>query len=232
MTGAIFSGSAWREQMIYTARKGANAPFILDILRLYVPPGTSGCDVTFGKGTFWCPDSLAHIGELRATDLASDGTDLTMLPYADNSQGFHVLDPPYICGFFRPHHEKTGGLASHSDFASRYGKARRGGYKGLFYHAAVEALYLDGLAEAWRVLGPGGVQITKCMDEVSNHRQHLTHVAIVNAAAALGFETLDLFVVIRNDMPHTRRIKRQEHARKNHSYFLVFRKPGGKRRSA
>lgn len=211
--------------MIYTARVGPNAPFLLDILRLYVPAGTSGCDVTFGKGTFWSAEARAHIGELRESDLAQDGQDLAALSYGDASQGFHVLDPPYVCGFFRPAATQKA-LTQHSDFSDRYGNHGGTGYRGKFYHAAVEAIYTDGLAEAWRVLTRGGVQISKCMDEVSNHKQHLTHVHIINEAVRLGFEVLDLFVVVRADKPHGRRIQRQEHARKNHSYFLVFKKPG------
>ncbi len=34
----------------------------------------------------------------------------------------------------------------------------------------------------------------------------------------------DLFVVVRKNKPGVSRILRQVHARKNHSYFLVFRK--------
>ena len=34
----------------------------------------------------------------------------------------------------------------------------------------------------------------------------------------------DLFVMIRNNRPSISTLKKQVHARKNHSYFLVFRK--------
>jgi hypothetical protein len=34
----------------------------------------------------------------------------------------------------------------------------------------------------------------------------------------------DLFVVLRRNRPGVSRLLRQVHARKNHSYFLVFRK--------
>lgn len=215
------------DEMLYTAHVGPNAPVFLSILRQYVPRGASGCDVTYGRGVFWSDEARAHVGTLSVSDL-SDGVCLSALPYSDASQGFHVLDPPYICGFFRPHASQKA-QARHSDFSDRYGNHGGTGYRGKFYHAAVEAIYSDGLREAWRVLAPGGVQITKVQDEVSNHRQHLTHVHVVNEAVSLGFEVLDLFVVIRADRPHGRRMKRQEHARKNHSYFVVFRKPAPRR---
>jgi hypothetical protein len=212
-------------ELIYTARTGANGPVFLDILRLYVSKGAVGCDVTFGKGAFWTPEAYAHVSpDSYFTDLAANDVDLARLSYGDGTMGYHVLDPPYICGAFRPRASQKAQL-KYSDFAQRYGNLGGTGYKGHYYHAAVEAIYRDGLREGWRVLQRKGVQITKCADEVSNHTQHLTHCYVVNQAVALGFEPLDLFVVVRADKPHGRRIKRQEHALKNHSFFLVFRKP-------
>jgi hypothetical protein len=47
----------------------------------------------------------------------------------------------------------------------------------------------------------------------------------------LGFYTKDLFVVVRLNQPGVSRLKKQVHARKNHSYFIVFVKiPPGKDR--
>jgi len=76
------------------------------------------------------------------------------------------------------------------------------------------------------VLRPGGVYIVKCQDEVCAGRQRLAHVEIINRLAGMGFEADDLFVVVRKGRPGVSRMKRQLHARKNHSYFLVFRKKG------
>jgi hypothetical protein len=212
-------------ELIYAARTGANAPVFADILQLYVPKAARGCDVTHGKGAFWTPEAYSHVAaDSYFTDLADGGACLSDLPYGDQTLAYHVLDPPYICGAFRPKRAQQA-HQRHSDFKARYGNHNGTGYKGKYYHAAVEAIYTDGLREAWRVLRRGGIQITKCADEVSNHTQHLTHCFVVNAAVKLGFEVLDLFVVVRADKPHGRRIKRQEHALKNHSYFLVFRKP-------
>lgn len=215
---------------IYTASVGKNAPVFMDILRLYVPLGAEGCDVTYGKGAFWSDEAREHVGTLHASDLQM-GVCASALPYADGSMGFHVFDPPYMCGFFRPVASQKA-QANHSDFSARYGNHGGTGYKGQYYHAAVEAIYTDGLREAWRVLAPGGIQVTKVQDEVSSHKQYLTHCHVVAEAERLGFEVLDLFVVVRRDKPHVKRIKNQEHARKNHSYFLVFRKPKARKKKA
>jgi len=40
----------------------------------------------------------------------------------------------------------------------------------------------------------------------------------------------DRFVIVRNGKPGVSRVLRQAHARKNHSYFIVFLKPKGKAR--
>src|SRR5947209_20274800 len=78
--------------------------------------------------------------------------------------------------------------------------------------------------EAHRVLRDNGILIVKCQDEVSANRQNLTHVEIINEYEKLGFYTKDLFIVVRQNKPVVSRLKKQVHARKNHSYFLVFSK--------
>jgi hypothetical protein len=83
-------------------------------------------------------------------------------------------------------------------------------------------MYYRAGAEAYRVLRKEGVLIVKCQDEVSANTQRLTHVEIINHYAQLGFYAKDIFVVMRTNSPCITRLKKQVHARKNHSYFLVF----------
>ncbi len=81
-------------------------------------------------------------------------------------------------------------------------------------------------SEAYRVLKPNGILIVKCQDEVCANRQRLTHVEIVvELTSTNGFIVEDLFVLVRTNRPGVSRMLTQNHARKNHSYFLVFRKP-------
>jgi hypothetical protein len=78
--------------------------------------------------------------------------------------------------------------------------------------------------EAYRVLKKKGVFIVKCQDEVCANRQRLTHVEIINELISRHYICEDLFVAIRTNKPGMSRVIKQRHARKNHSYFLVFRK--------
>jgi len=55
-------------------------------------------------------------------------------------------------------------------------------------------------------------------------------VEIINELATYGFIPEDLFVVTRKGKPGVSVMLRQLHARKNHSYFLVFYKPGRQKR--
>ena len=84
--------------------------------------------------------------------------------------------------------------------------------------------------EAARVVRPGGKVIVKCQDEVSANKQRLTHVEIITGYEDLGLYTKDLFVLVRKNAPGVSRLVKQVHARKNHSYFLVFEKPKGRAR--
>ena len=82
------------------------------------------------------------------------------------------------------------------------------------------------LAEAHRVLKPGGVLVFKCQDVIHNHKMHATHVNVCNWAEYEGFRLLDLFVLpAKSRMPGPQK-GTQRHARVFHSYFLVFVKPG------
>jgi len=71
-----------------------------------------------------------------------------------------------------------------------------------------------------------GVLIVKCQDQVSANIQRLTHVDIINYAMEMAFYCKDLFVLVRANAPAVSRILKQNHARKKHSYFLVFVKNG------
>jgi hypothetical protein len=217
--------------VIVSAYVAPNEEVFPKILALHVPAGSVIADVTYGKGVFWKRVDLGRY-TLHATDIQT-GVDCRKLPYADASHDCVVLDPPYMEGLFRRSQDHLAGAGSHRAFREHYsnGEETQGGPK---YHAAVLDLYFKAGLEAYRLLKPGGVLIVKCQDEVSANTQRLTHVEIINEYQVRGFYAKDLFVVVRPNRPGLSRLIKQEHARKNHSYFIVFVKiaPGQSCRAA
>ena len=210
---------ATTSELVRSAYVAGNADVFPQILDLHVPEGSIVADVTFGKGVFWrnVPEGKFN---LMATDIQS-GVDCRDLPYEDETIDCVVLDPPYMEGLYRRDSSNMAGAKSYAPFRSHYsdGQAKTDGPK---YHDAVLDMYFTAGKEANRVLKLKGILIVKCQDEVSANTQHLTHVEIINEYKELGFYAKDLFVVVRPNKPAMSRVIRQVHARKNHSYFLVF----------
>lgn len=212
--------------VVMSAYVAGNADLFPKILDLHVPVGAKIADVTFGSGVFWKKVSKDKY-RLTPSDIAT-GIDCRALPYSDSSFDALVLDPPYMEGLLRNNKNHKAGRGSFSAFREYYsnGDEKNEGPK---WHAAVTDLYFKAGSEAHRVLKENGVMIVKCQDEVSANRQWLTHVEIINHFGNLGFYVKDLFVIVRQNKAGITRLKKQRHARKNHSYFLVFIKmPKGK----
>lgn len=228
--------------LIHSAHQNSNDEVFPLILSLYVPYGSVIADVTYGKGVFWKRvDQSKYIffpSDLKTIGLPSGckgGIDSRKLPYSDNYFDALVFDPPYM--------HTPGGTAhnGHQNFEEYYANNAEQNKDILEiiwketnghppkYHEAVLDLYYRSAKEAWRVLKEEGIYIVKCQDEVCTNRQRLTHLEITMEFEKYGFITEDVFVVMRRNKPGVSRMKRQYHARKNHSYFMVYRKPKPKK---
>ena len=214
------AGGKTTSDVVLTCHLSGNADVFPQILSLHVPDGATIADVTWGKGVFWKNVQLNRY-KLLPSDLKL-GIDCRSLPYAAGSIDCVVLDPPYMEGLFRERTSQMAGGGSHGAFRENYSNGKPTSGNGPKWHAAVVDLYFKAGREAHRVLRPDGILIVKCQDEVSANRQWLSHVEIINDYAGIGFYCKDLFVVMRTNRPVIARLKKQAHARKNHSYFLVF----------
>jgi hypothetical protein len=194
---------------VYTAVQGNNADLIANVARLYLHPGDVICDVTVGQAVFWKKVDLTQY-KFFGTDVAlRPSVDLRKLRYKDGYADHLVLDPPY-------QHDGE-------DFTGAQYNARRTVRK--MRHAdIINDLYGGGLEEARRVLKPGGLCWVKCCDEIEAGKQRRSHIEIRQIAIGLGFEDVDLFILHRAAPPMLRQ-RRQIHARKNHSFLWIFRKP-------
>ncbi len=202
--------------LVFSAYQGTNDAVFPHVLALYVRPSSTVADVTYGRGVFW-KDVPKDRYKLLATDIKA-GVDCRSLPYHDVSIDCVVFDPPYM--------HTPGGTAhvNHQNYENYYANNVAADGTGKKYHEAVLDLYFKTAHEAKRVLKPEGIFIVKCGDEVCANQQRLTHVELINEFTSHGFVVEDLFVLLRNNRPGVSRILQQVHARKNHSYFLVFRK--------
>ena len=211
--------------LVLSSRVSGNADIFPDVLKLHVPEGWTVADVTHGSGVFWRNVDVTKY-RLLATDI-KQGVDCRKLPYESATIDAVVLDPPYMEGATRNTAYQSGQQA----FSNYYGLQDIKQTGDDRYHGAILRLYLDACAEADRVLRKSGVLIVKCQDEVCANKQRLTHVEIINALRD-GWHCKDLFVVVRTNRPIVSRMKKQVHARKNHSYFLVFERQKPKRANA
>lgn len=221
--------------LICSASIGGNDDVFKNILCLHVKEGSKIADVTFGKGVFWNRVDLSKYN-LYASDLClkndtlkkykkiepKTGIDCRNLPYENLSFDCLVIDPPYMESFYREDQNHIGGTGAYFSFREAYSSVNGSEKSEAKWHDAVIEMYEKTGTEAYRVLKPNGVLIVKCQDEISANQQRLTHVEIITAYESLGFYTKDLFVVVRNNKPTVSRTLGQKHARKNHSYFIVF----------
>lgn len=220
-----------RTDATLSAFVGGNAEIFPSILNLHVEEGAKIADCTFAKGVFWKKVDLTKY-DLFASDIRQEPNklgvpvalcDCRALPYANESLDALVFDPPYMEGLYRQKEVSLAGSGSHDSFRKYYSNGKKSVHQ-LKYHARVVDMYLTSAVEAKRVLRKGGTYIVKAQDEVSANRQKLTHVELIYGLEQLGFYCKDLFVIVRTNKPAIAKVKKQEHARKNHSYFLIFQK--------
>jgi hypothetical protein len=214
-------GGIATSDVFVSAHMTDNSQVFPGILEVHVPKGSVIADITYGKGVFW-RNVPSDNYSLQATDLKL-GQDWSKLPYKTSSIDAVIFDPPYMEGLYRTTKQALAGSGTHAAFQEAYSNGKiEHKAKERKYHDAVLEAYLSVLPEVMRVLRPSGKFIVKCQDEVSANRQKLTHVELIWAYEARGFYCKDLNVVVRRNAPVVSRLIKQEHARKNHSYFLIF----------
>ncbi len=170
-------------------------------------------DATVNKGRFWVgstrPVTGLDIDPAHEPDFVGDNRDM---PFKDASFDVVVYDPPHI---------PNQGKDNLKDFNTRFGLVLKSsletGYN--FSH-----LYPPFVKEAYRVLRPQGVMFCKIADYVHGHRFQWAHIALIEAAVAVGFTACDCIVKLRKGPIIDPKWKKAHHARRQHCYWIVFRK--------
>jgi len=166
-------------------------------------------DVTYSKGVFY--KSIPHLiprlkFDLNPQDEETIKAKADQLPLNDESLSSLMFDPPFLAGYTKG---KTSGIIGDR-------------FTGFRYIADLWAWYDKCIDEFYRVLKPKGILIFKCQDTVSGGKQYFSHNHIMQQAQNKGFICKDLFVLLAKTRIKGHNHDKQIHARKFHSYFLVF----------
>jgi len=188
---------------------------IENIIKLHVPQGFIDCDCTYSKGNFYKSGKIKEpqykFDKFPQTEDTIQSC-ATNLPLEDNSINCLMFDPPFLA---------TKGKSLTIENDSNIINRRFGVFNS---EKELHKFYVEAMKEFYRVLNDEGVLIFKCQDKVSSGKQYMSHVFIINQAEKLGFYTKDLFILQAKARLISGKVKKQQHARKFHSYFIVFEK--------
>ncbi len=179
------------------------------ILQLYCPNGFD-LDPTYSKGVFYKNIQEPRLKfDLKPQIEGVQQANCTNLPIETRSLKSIVFDPPFVAAI--PKKEATGIIIK-----------RFGYYRNI--QTELWNMYYKALEEFYRILKFDGILVFKCQDTIDNGKQYFSHVEIINVAIKLGFYPKDLFVLLAKSRLMSPNMRMQQHARKFHSYFLIFKK--------
>lgn len=170
-------------------------------------------DATVNGGRFWRGSTRKVIGmDIAPAHRPAILGDHTEMPFADRAFDVVVYDPPHL---------PNQGKDKSKDFNSRFGLGERSpkerGYT--FSH-----LYPPFMREAYRVLIAEGFLFCKIADYIHHHQYQWAHVELIQAATAVDFRACDCIIKTRTAPIVDPRWKVAHHSRRQHSYWLIFRK--------
>jgi SAM-dependent methyltransferase len=170
-------------------------------------------DATVNGGRFWRSGRWPVIGlDIAAAHRPQIVGDNTAMPFRSGVFDVVVYDPPHV---------PNQGRDRSKDFNTRFGlgaqSRKEHGYT--FAHT-----YPPFMAEAWRVLRPEGVLLCKIADYIHNHHYQWAHVDLVQAGREAGFTPCDCIIKVRKGPIVDPKWKLAHHSRRQHCYWIVFRK--------
>lgn len=187
---------------------------IKNILSLHCNGGNIECDPTYSKGVFY--KNIAqptYKFDLYPQNSETVKADCRHLPLNNASVTTLMFDPPFVIG--------SGPSLSNAVKGQSIIQKRFTGFKS---GEELWKFYRESLDEFYRVIKPEGILIVKSQDVVASGKQYLSHIEIINYAYKIGFYPKDLFILNAKSRLISGKVKNQQHARKYHSYFIVFKK--------
>ena len=185
---------------------------IRDILYLHADSNIIDCDPTYSIGNFYKkgipPPKLKYDKFPQIEGVVEATSD--SLPLGKDSVSVIMFDPPFVISG-----EGYDDLKEGSGIISKRFTAFKD-FKEL------KSMYNGSLKEFYRILRDDGIVIFKCQDIVSSGLNHFSHCWIMYEAMKIGFYPKDLFILLAKNRINDGR--KQQHGRKYHSYFWVFKK--------
>lgn len=170
-------------------------------------------DATINGGRFWKGSKRPVTGlDFEAGHAPDVVGDNTAMPFADMTFDVVVYDPPHI---------PNQGRDNQKDFSKRFGLGPKSPKEHGYTFTYTFPFFLR---EAWRVLRPEGTLFCKITDYIHNHRYQWAHVELITAARGVGFLPCDCIVKVRKGPIVDPKWKVAHHSRRQHCYWLVFRK--------
>jgi SAM-dependent methyltransferase len=188
---------------------------LLELMLDFYPRKTPGkiLDATVNRGRFWRgskrPVTGLDIDAQCHPDVVGDNTNM---PFRSGSFDVVVYDPPHI---------PNQGKDRTKDFNERFGLVIRSAKVNNYTFSHTFPPFLR---EAYRVLRPEGVLFCKIADYVHHHRYQWAHIEVLDAARKVGFLPCDCIVKVRKGPIIDPKWKNAHHSRRQHCYWLVFRK--------
>ena len=193
---------------------GDDAELIEKLLNFYPRrPPKRILDATINGGRFWRGSRRKIIGvDIEASHRPTVVADNTKMPFKSGIFDAVVYAPPHI---------PNQGRDKQKDFTVRFGLGSQSpkemGYT--FTHT-----FPPFVREAYRVLRAEGILLAKIADYVHHHRYQWAHVELVQAARDVGFQPCDCIIKIRKGPIIDPKWKVAHHSRRQHCYWLIFRK--------
>lgn len=196
-----------------------------DIIRLHNDGQPFDCDLTYSKGNFYGEhklndESIIDIPQpLHKFDVNPQCDDVVQIdpngkvPLDDESINSVCIDLPFLLGI---------GPSLKTEQESNNVMQRR-----FAYYPSLEDLfesYKHWIDEAYRILKKDGICVFKCQNVITGGKFLDTPFYSKFIAESVGFEVVDEFLLLAKQRLISGKIKKQQHARSFHSYFIVFKK--------
>lgn len=185
---------------------------IRDILYLHGNGNYIDCDPTYSVGNFYkkglprpkyCFDKEPQFDFV----VKSEAKDI---PLPKESCNVIMFDPPFVIGGKSYNDSKQGSCITAKRFTSFESFTK------------LRYMYTASLAKFYDVLKKDGIVIFKCQDVIAGGKQYFSHCDIYNWAKSMKYYPKDLFILLSKSRISDGR--KQQHARKFHSYFWVLQK--------